>query len=65
VTQQGLPANQPKKTVDPRGLEPLTSAMRGRLREFRSVLACWRIRLTYAILGVFGVAISLLSSALF
>jgi hypothetical protein len=32
-----LPANRDKKEVDPRGLEPLTSAMRGRLEGFAGV----------------------------
>src|ERR671911_2393247 len=31
------PANSRKKGVDPRGLEPLTSAMRGRLDSFPNV----------------------------
>ena len=59
------PANKHLLGVYPRGLEPLAFAMRGRLRAFRSVLACWRIRLTYASLGVFAASISLLSSTTF
>jgi hypothetical protein len=34
VTQQVLPANQPKKRVDPTRLELVTSAMRGRSEGF-------------------------------
>src|SRR5829696_5484873 len=40
TTYHVLPANPQKKRVDPRGLEPLTSAMRGRREEFASVCHC-------------------------
>jgi hypothetical protein len=54
-----------KEGVNPRGLEPLASAMRGRLGESRFVPVCWRNRLSYAVFSVFEATIFLSCSAPF